>query len=243
MRILYQTSRISPITNAVSSAADLHPALSSPSATPLRSGDTRESGRLGDAPLPMRRDRFAPRIELAFGDSASLRGIRAGAEGVFRRNAISRESPVHRRQVGGLEPTVAREHVCGPDVISTATVNGAREGARVEIMSVGCPQTAGRASRSGQVPDYLSRNSPRRVRATTRCQANHTCTRKQTHTHTGGGKGSDRTIEIRACGQPRRRGPFCEGTPRLPRPAPRIRQARTPTSRCRSSRRRSRRPS
>ena len=106
------------------------------------------------------RDGFAPRIELAFGDSASLRGIRAGAEGVFRRNAISRESPVHQRQVGGLEPTVAREHVCGPDVISTATVNGAREGARVEIMSVGCPQTAGRASRSGQVPNYLSRNTP-----------------------------------------------------------------------------------
>ena len=79
-----------------------------------------------------------------------------GSGGVFRRNAISRESPVHRRQVGGLEPTVAREHVCGPDVISTATVKGAREGARVEIMSVGCPQTAGRASRSGQVPDYLS---------------------------------------------------------------------------------------
>ena len=79
---------------------------------------------------------------------------------MFRRNAISRESPVHQRQVGGLEPTVAREHVCGPDVISTATVNGAREGARVEIMSVGCPQTAGRASRSGQAPDYLSRNTP-----------------------------------------------------------------------------------
>ena len=34
-----------------------------------------------------------------------------------------------------MEPTVAREHVCGPDVISTATVKGAREGARVEIMS------------------------------------------------------------------------------------------------------------
>ena len=97
---------------------------------------------------------------------AARRICRAGAEGVFRRNAISRESPVHQRQVGGLEPTVAREHVCGPDVISTATVNGAREGARVEIMSVGCPQTAGRASRSGQVPDYLSRNTPRRVRAT-----------------------------------------------------------------------------
>ena len=76
------------------------------------------------------------------------------------------------------EPTRSEsegEHVCGPDVISTATVNGAREGARVEIMSVGCPQTAGRyppnevsrvagamrgASRSGQVPDYLSRNIP-----------------------------------------------------------------------------------
>ena len=92
--------------------------------------------------------------------NTARRICRAGAEGVFRRNAISRESPVHQRQIGGLEPTVAREHVCGPDVISTATVNGAREGARVEIMSVGCPQTAGRASRSGQVPDYLSRNTP-----------------------------------------------------------------------------------
>ena len=91
--------------------------------------------------------------------NTARRICRAGAEGVFRRNAISRESPVHQRQVGGLEPTVAREHVCGPDVISTATVKGAREGARVEIMSVGCPQTAGRASRSGQVPDYLSRNT------------------------------------------------------------------------------------
>ena len=88
------------------------------------------------------------------------RMCRVEAEGVFRCNAISRESPVHQRQVGGMEPTVAREHVCGPDVISTTTVNGAREGARVEIMSVGCPQTAGRASRSGQVPDYLSRNIP-----------------------------------------------------------------------------------
>ena len=38
MRILYQTSRLSPITNAVSSAAKA----------------PRGSGRLGDAPLPMR---------------------------------------------------------------------------------------------------------------------------------------------------------------------------------------------
>ena len=106
----------------------------------------------------------------------SRRMCRAGAEGVFRRNAISRESPVHQRQVGGLEPTVAREHVCGPDVISTATVNGAREGARVEIMSVGCPQTAGRASRSGQAPDCLSRNSPLRGRATAiHLTARHIC--------------------------------------------------------------------
>ena len=60
-------------------------------------------------------------------DCVRRRICRGKAEGVFRRNAISRESPVHQRQVGGLEPTVAREHVCGPDVISTATVNGARE--------------------------------------------------------------------------------------------------------------------
>ena len=73
---------------------------------------------------------------------------------------------------------------------------------------------------------------------TARCQANHTRTGKPR-----GGKGSDRTIEIRACGQPRRRGPSCEETPRLPLPETRTRQARTPTSRCRSSRRRSRRPS
>ena len=115
---------------------------------------------------------------------------------------------MRQRQVGGLEPTVAREHVCGPDVISTATVNGAREisagrsplaqqvaravrARRNHVISpegaqrvsaeggsmrgVGCPQTAGRyppnevsrvagamrgASRSGQAPDYLSRNTP-----------------------------------------------------------------------------------
>ena len=47
------------------------------------------------------------------------------------------------------EPTGAREQVCGPDVILTTGVKGAREDARVKIMSVGCPQTAGRASRSG----------------------------------------------------------------------------------------------
>ena len=50
------------------------------------------------------------------------------------------------------EPTRSEsegEHVCGPDVILTASVKGAREGARVKIMPVGCPQTAGRASRSG----------------------------------------------------------------------------------------------
>ena len=38
-------------------------------------------------------------------------------------------------------------------VIPTATVKGAREGARVGIMSVGCPRTAGRVTRSGQGPE------------------------------------------------------------------------------------------
>ena len=50
------------------------------------------------------------------------------------------------------EPTRSEsegEHVCGPGVILTAGVKGAREGARVKIMLVGCPQTAGRASMSG----------------------------------------------------------------------------------------------
>ena len=55
---------------------------------------------------------------------------------------------VERKSEAG-EPTGAREHVCGPGVILTASVKGAREGARVKIMPVGCPQTAGRASRSG----------------------------------------------------------------------------------------------
>ena len=59
------------------------------------------------------------------------------------------------------EPTVAREHVCGPGVILTASVKGAREGARVKIMPVGCPQTAGRASRSGAGLCYLLKISSR----------------------------------------------------------------------------------
>ena len=50
----------------------------------------------------------------------------------------------------GRRPTGAREQVCGPGVILTTGVKGAREGARVKIMLVGCPQTAGRASRSAQ---------------------------------------------------------------------------------------------
>ena len=56
-----------------------------------------------------------------------------------------------RRRV--LDPTDAREHVRGPDVIPTATVKGARDGARVGIMSVGCPRIAGRATKSGQDPN------------------------------------------------------------------------------------------
>ena len=63
-----------------------------------------------------------------------------------RQGAVS--EAVERMSEAG-EPTVAREHVCGPSVILTASVKGAREGARVKIMLVGCPQTAGRASMSG----------------------------------------------------------------------------------------------
>ena len=59
------------------------------------------------------------------------------------------------------EPTGAREQVCGPDVILTTGVKGAREGARVKIMSVGCPQTAGRASRSGAGPAIGRRGDSR----------------------------------------------------------------------------------
>ena len=90
----------------------------------------------------------------------------AEAVGVFRRNTINVKNQEHQRQVEGLEPTVEREHVCGPDVISTTTVKGAREGARVEIMSAGCPQTAGRSSRSGQAPRPPKPKHPLRTSAT-----------------------------------------------------------------------------
>ena len=66
----------------------------------------------------------------------------------FRVGVGERSCRRERRPEAG-EPTGAREHVCGPGVILTASVEGAREGARVKIMPVGCPQTAGRASRSG----------------------------------------------------------------------------------------------
>ena len=67
----------------------------------------------------------------------------------FRVGVGERSCRRERRPEAG-EPTGAREHVCGPGVILTASVKGAREGARVKIMPVGCPQTAGRASRSGE---------------------------------------------------------------------------------------------
>ena len=65
------------------------------------------------------------------------------------RKAIAAPRRWSERSAEAEEPTGAREQVCGPDMILTASVKGAREGARVKIMSVGCPQTAGRASRSG----------------------------------------------------------------------------------------------
>ena len=65
--------------------------------------------------------------------------------------AVGRATPSRwsERSAEAGEPTGAREQVCGPGVILTTSVKGAREGARVKIMPVGCPQTAGRASRSG----------------------------------------------------------------------------------------------
>ena len=63
--------------------------------------------------------------------------------------ANARASRWSERSVEAGEPTGAREQVCGPGVILTTSAKGAREGARVKIMLVGCPQTAGRASRSG----------------------------------------------------------------------------------------------
>ena len=67
----------------------------------------------------------------------------------FLLHGCSRAKRWSERSAEAGEPTGAREHVCGPGVILTANVKGAREGARVKIMLVGCPQTAGRASRSG----------------------------------------------------------------------------------------------
>ena len=69
-------------------------------------------------------------------------------EGEARDEGSSAERWSKRSEEAG-EPTGAREQVCGPGVILTASVKGAREGARVKIMLVGRPQTAGRASRSG----------------------------------------------------------------------------------------------
>ena len=74
------------------------------------------------------------------------------------------ELAVERKSEAG-EPTGAREHVCGPGVILTTSVKARvkyppgearlrskslERCARVKIMLVGCPQTAGQASRSGE---------------------------------------------------------------------------------------------
>ena len=67
----------------------------------------------------------------------------------FQTQSSRRTKRWSKRSVEAGEPTGAREHVCGPGVILTAGVKGAREGARVKIMPAGSPQTAGRASRSG----------------------------------------------------------------------------------------------
>ena len=77
--------------------------------------------------------------------------------------ANARASRWSERSVEAGEPTGAREQVCGPGVILTTSAKGAREGARVKIMLVGCPQTAGRASRSGAGLTIGRRGSEKRI--------------------------------------------------------------------------------
>ena len=79
-----------------------------------------------------------------YSENAALKSsaaICADAVGVFRQQEILLSAARHRRderwskrsgEAG--EPTGAREHVCGPGVILTTSVKGAREGARVKIM-------------------------------------------------------------------------------------------------------------
>ena len=71
---------------------------------------------------------------------------------------------MHQRQVGGLEPTVAREHVCGPDVISTATVNGAREisAGRSPLAKQVARAVRARQNHAGGVPANCGLVSPER---------------------------------------------------------------------------------
>ena len=81
------------------------------------------------------------------GVSSQGLGVRGQESGVSSQEL---ESGVGGKSEGQRpESRLAHEHVCGPSVILTTSVKGAREGARVKIMLVGRPQTAGRASRSG----------------------------------------------------------------------------------------------
>ena len=88
-------------------------------------------------------------LDTSFTEFTELVGVSSWSwRAELESGVIERSWRQERRSEAG-EPTGAREHVCGPGVILTASVKGAREGARVKIMLVGCPQTAGRASRSG----------------------------------------------------------------------------------------------
>ena len=85
---------------------------------------------------------------------SQLATLCADAAGVSRQHAFSaaRQSPRQTMVVAkrrGRRADWRTRACCGPGVILTASVKGAREGARVKIMPVGRPQTAGRASRSG----------------------------------------------------------------------------------------------
>jgi len=59
----------------------------------------------------------------------------------------------HEKECGWRGPTGARERFCGPDVILTQAVKGAREGARVKIMS-GVPAKRGSGEQVGTRPPH-----------------------------------------------------------------------------------------
>ena len=111
-----------------------------------------------------RRNRLLPdcRLALAVARVGALQNARPASVTLSWRDFACAESfpltpAVSVFVQGGFVPSAVTTSVRGTGVISTATVKGAREGARVEIMPAGGPRTAVRVSRSAQasVPTEL----------------------------------------------------------------------------------------